>query len=352
MLQIRPGWYACKQPPHDYLFKEVTVREPGYAYVFVSNEHATYVDVYFDDVTVTHTPSPIVGVHDYYPFGLTFNSYSRENSVPNRWKFQEQEYIDDLGLNWDSFKWRNHQPDIGRFFNVDPLAEKYPYWTPYAFSGNQVVNARELEGLEPYVVTGRSFIPMKTVPNPMAPVSNTKSFKGDGRSFDPEATSFRAEQKVRVDFDNKKVTILNNTASGTTGLDSKGNVTETSQAGKAGPTPTYDKGAMEKGNSTTINMKVDASNKLVMGAPAINYDVSITISQQEDGSVNYNITGTSDGFPAYEFYITDEKTGNSTMIHGSDPTKTGDTPTSLFPPMEKKINNSGNINYKKKPGQQ
>lgn len=40
-------------------------------------------------------------------------------------------------------------PDVGRFFNVDPLAEKYPYWTPYAFSGNRVVDARELEGLEP-----------------------------------------------------------------------------------------------------------------------------------------------------------------------------------------------------------
>jgi len=284
---------------------------------------------------------------DYYPFGLTFNSYQRPSSVDQRWKFQGQEHIDDLGLNWDSFKWRNYQPDIGRFFNVDPLAEKYNYWTPYAFSGNRVVNARELEGLEPYTVTGRTFIPMKTVPNPMAPISRTKSFKGDGRSFDPKAKTFRTEQKVRVDFDNKKVTTLSNVASGSTGLDSKGNVTETSKPGKAGPTPTYDKASMEKGNSTTVNMQVDASNKLVTGAPSIDYDVSVTITQQEDGSVDYNISGTSDGFPAYEFYVTDEATGNTTMIYGSDPTKTGDTPTSLFPPMEKKIDNSGNTNDKK-----
>lgn len=206
---------------------------------------------------------------------MTFNSYQRENSVDQRWKFQGQEHIDDLGLNWDSFKWRNHQPDIGRFFNVDPLAEKYPYWTPYAFSGNQVVNARELEGLEPYVVTGRSFIPMKTVPHPFATFSNTKSFKGDNRSFDPNSKSSRTEQKVRVDFDNKKVTTLNNVASGTTAFDSKGNVTETSEPRKAGPTPTYDKGAMENGNTTTVNMQVDAINQLVPGAPAINYDVSV-----------------------------------------------------------------------------
>lgn len=51
-------------------------------------------------------------------------------------------------MNWDSFKWRNHKPDIGRFFNIDPLAEKYYYNSPYAFSENKVVAHVELEGLE------------------------------------------------------------------------------------------------------------------------------------------------------------------------------------------------------------
>lgn len=31
---------------------------------------------------------------------------------------------------------------------MSPLAEKYSKWTPYAFAGNQVVHANELEGLE------------------------------------------------------------------------------------------------------------------------------------------------------------------------------------------------------------
>lgn len=105
--------------------------------------------MFFDDFKVAHTKSPIVQQDDYYPFGLTFNSYHRENSVPNRWKFQGQEHVDDLGLNWDSFKWRNHQPDIGRFFGIDPMTERFPQWSPYVFSGNFIVNAREIEGLEP-----------------------------------------------------------------------------------------------------------------------------------------------------------------------------------------------------------
>ena len=59
-----------------------------------------------------------------------------------------------LGINWDSFKWRNHQPDIGRFFNVDPLAEKYYYNSPYAFSENKVVAHVELEGLQSFSIHG------------------------------------------------------------------------------------------------------------------------------------------------------------------------------------------------------
>jgi len=111
------------------------------------------VNVYFDDLKITHRKSRIVQKDDYYPFGLTFNSYQRPNTTEQRWKFQGQEHIDDLGLNWDSFKWRNHQPDIGRFFNVDPLADKYVYNSPYAFSENDVIGAVELEGLEKARIT-------------------------------------------------------------------------------------------------------------------------------------------------------------------------------------------------------
>jgi hypothetical protein len=72
------------------------------------------VEVYFDDFRVTQAKSPVVQQDDYYPFGFKFNSYGREGSLNNNAQlFQGQEHVDDLGLNWDSFKWRNHQPEIG-----------------------------------------------------------------------------------------------------------------------------------------------------------------------------------------------------------------------------------------------
>ncbi len=42
-----------------------------------------------------------------------------------------------------------HDPRIGRFFSVDPLTAKYPYYSPYQFSGNRPIDKVELEGLEP-----------------------------------------------------------------------------------------------------------------------------------------------------------------------------------------------------------
>lgn len=35
-------------------------------------------------------------------------------------------------------------PDVGRFFNIDPLAEKYTHNSTYAFSENRVIDAIEL----------------------------------------------------------------------------------------------------------------------------------------------------------------------------------------------------------------
>jgi len=43
-------------------------------------------------------------------------------------------------------------PDIGRFFNIDPLSEKYAYQSHYNFSENRVIDGRELEGLEVVLV--------------------------------------------------------------------------------------------------------------------------------------------------------------------------------------------------------
>lgn len=88
----------------------------------------------------------------YYPFGLQMKGISYRNPSPaihNKEKaFQNQQIDENLDLNWIQFKYRNHDPQIGRFIESDPLSHDYRYNSPYAFSENRVTDGRELEGLE------------------------------------------------------------------------------------------------------------------------------------------------------------------------------------------------------------
>jgi len=127
---------------------DIEIEKKGFIYIYVNNESNSPNTVHFDDLKIIHEESNVVQTDSFFPFGLTFNSYQRSTAVPNKFQFQGQETQDDLGLNWVQFKWRNHDPAIGRFFNIDPLAEDYYYNSPYAFSENKVVAHVELEGLE------------------------------------------------------------------------------------------------------------------------------------------------------------------------------------------------------------
>ncbi len=94
---------------------------------------------------VINESGAVVQRQGYYPFGLTFNEWT-STSPKNQYGFQGQEYQEELG--WHQYKWRNSDPALGRFFNIDPLAESFYYNSTYAFSENKVTAHVELEGLE------------------------------------------------------------------------------------------------------------------------------------------------------------------------------------------------------------
>jgi RHS repeat-associated protein len=72
------------------------------------------------------------------------------NTSDYRYGFQGQEMDNEVKGEGNSvnYKFRMHDPRIGRFFAVDPLTAKYPDNSPYAFSENRVLDGIELEGLE------------------------------------------------------------------------------------------------------------------------------------------------------------------------------------------------------------
>lgn len=101
---------------------------------------------------------------DYYPFGLTFNGYSRENSIGNRYLYNQgtgektfkTERIFDLGLNVDMTKYRVYDPAFARWWQVDPLAneDELVSLTPYNYSFNNPVRYNDPEGDCPSCIWG------------------------------------------------------------------------------------------------------------------------------------------------------------------------------------------------------
>ncbi|WP_317192854.1 RHS repeat domain-containing protein, partial [Aureivirga marina] len=103
------------------------------------------------DINTTFKPK-VLSYSDYYPFGMQLpNRFG--NSDTYRYGFQGQERDDEIKGEGNSinYKYRMHDPRVGRFFAVDPLSDKYPHYSPYSFSGNKVIHAIELEGLEEFL---------------------------------------------------------------------------------------------------------------------------------------------------------------------------------------------------------
>ncbi|GAA3591177.1 hypothetical protein GCM10022396_05770 [Flavivirga amylovorans] len=101
----------------------------------------------------------VVAYNDYYPFGQLLPN--RHGSSDNyRYGFQGQEKDDEIKGEGNSvnFTFRMHDPRVGRFFAPDPLTAKYPYYTPYQFSGNKVIHAKELEGLEEILIIESPYV--------------------------------------------------------------------------------------------------------------------------------------------------------------------------------------------------
>ena len=97
----------------------------------------------------------ILGYFHYYPFGLLIHPISTSGSgrLQNKYKYngkelQNNEFADGSGLEWYDYGPRMHDQQIGRFFSQDQLADKFSYYSPYQFAGNQVPNAIDLDGLE------------------------------------------------------------------------------------------------------------------------------------------------------------------------------------------------------------
>jgi RHS repeat-associated protein len=137
---------SSSKTAHDQMMKEISITEAGFAYVYISNENPTFVQVYFDDVKISYTPTNVIQYNEYYPFGLQAStSWTRENNSNNYLYNAGSEINTSSG--WYDLPYRNYDAALGRFMQVDPLAVVDNSTSPFAYGGNNPIAFNDPSGL-------------------------------------------------------------------------------------------------------------------------------------------------------------------------------------------------------------
>ncbi|MEC4050180.1 RHS repeat-associated core domain-containing protein [Flavobacterium sp. SUN046] len=208
----------------------------SYNYVFTYKDHLGNVRVSygFGPTSTNTTPATsILQESNYYPFGLQHSNYNMNkltyddniangiggtivipplNYPMNKYKYNGKELQDELGLNMYDYGARNYDPALGRWMNIDPLAEKYRRWSPYNYCVDNPIRFTDPDGMKPtdwinwIARNGQQHVTydasVKTVEDAKAKgYTNVKSVseQAKGRTYLGQVIDFKKDRNFSVD---------------------------------------------------------------------------------------------------------------------------------------------------------
>ncbi|MEM7187554.1 MAG: RHS repeat-associated core domain-containing protein, partial [Bacteroidota bacterium] len=119
----------------------------GFDYVYNYTDHLGNIRLSYHDTNGDGrvAVSEIVKERNYYPFGLTHNYNTGVLSLGTmfHFEFNGQELQSENGLAWLDFGSRNYDPELGRWFNPDPMGQ---FNSPYVYAFNNPVTMVDPDG--------------------------------------------------------------------------------------------------------------------------------------------------------------------------------------------------------------
>lgn len=117
----------------------------GYvAYPMTTHQYNFYVCDHLGNNRYVYNASnlKVSQVNNYYPFGALYSENS--NNEMQRWRYGNKEL--DRSFDTYDFLARWYDPTLCRFLMIDPMAEKYPWFSPYVYCANSPMNASDPTG--------------------------------------------------------------------------------------------------------------------------------------------------------------------------------------------------------------
>lgn len=124
-----------------------------FSYIFQYKDHLGNVRLSYAKNPTTQVLEIIDETH-YYPFGLKHKGYVALEESSNKYKYNGKELQDELGLNFYDYGARNYDPALGRWMNIDPLAEKSRRYSPYTYALDNPVYFIDPDGMMAYPPVG------------------------------------------------------------------------------------------------------------------------------------------------------------------------------------------------------
>jgi len=209
-----------------YRFEKVRPLPPNYPFVLSSTSSQNLVDWLSLTFTASatgkdtfhlvyqHTSNPVIIDSIILSKDTIATNYItktlKSSMSPNDYRFgfngqEKDNEIKGIG-NSLVFKSRIHDPRLGKFLSVDPLAKSYPWNSTYAFAENRVIDGIDLEGAEymTYLVTIHNGVAQTRIKLNDYRGLNSFDYKEYSQSFGPEGRGVKFIYRT-VDDNGKQI---------------------------------------------------------------------------------------------------------------------------------------------------